>query len=225
MDSEISLLTGNTEEFYNESLKFLDDNLDELEFQKACELFYKILQVVVVENATYKKLSTHGKALLFKDDYLNNLGSSYLNFRSNNLQLNRIEADDGYTYLESVYDKLKSFYDSHYYPDCFSIFRKIKILIVSNKVFSLGSKKKDTNDYEHDYQSSEDEEHFDENYADEIKELLDKDQVVEVLMTLSKSYSLDSNYEKYESLVNSIVKARYRTEYASRVFYTNKSRF
>ena len=76
---------------------------------------------------------------MFKEDYAA-LWKSYPSFDLKELSINRIEADDGYTYLFSIYQRLKSISESLYYPECQKILRKIKILVVENKIFASSQK-------------------------------------------------------------------------------------
>lgn len=226
MDSEISLLTGNTEEFYNESLKFLEDNLEELGLEKSSAFFYKILQVVIVESATYRKSSEKGSAALFRKDYMGSLCESYPKFGYGSLHLNRIESDDGYSYLKSIYLKLKSVFDSHYYPECGNLFRKMKILIAKNNLFSLNTARKLSANHSDDEGYSEDHQEEEDHELDAQDEafMLQQDLCDLANFMVKDGYSLDDNYMDYESLVADIVRKRYRSEYASRVFYANKSK-
>ena len=105
MDSEISLQTGNTEEFYNETLTFISENMSYLKFFKVCHLFYKVLQVTVIQNAAYGDNSTDNIAKLIKSD-MNQLIASYPKFDPENLQINKIQEDKTYKFLYQIYNRI-----------------------------------------------------------------------------------------------------------------------
>ena len=88
LDSEISLQTGNTEEFYNEITTFMLENFNKMEFVKICHLFYKTLFVVLIQHAAYNDK----KQLLYTDNSccldILNFGNYYPKFSRKNWEIN-----------------------------------------------------------------------------------------------------------------------------------------
>lgn len=132
IDSEISLRTGNTEEFYNEFLEFLLMNFSDLRLETVCHLLYKVIMVVALETAAY---SEKREVTLIEGDYQKLKYYSKCNVED--LQLNKIEKDQDYSLLKEVYDMVIEKFENSYFPEVESILNRIEFIIQKNGLFDI----------------------------------------------------------------------------------------